>query len=234
MKRREWRRESELGLVLPTEAWTRIMTWVDLARDEVSGLGLVDPVTCGGKVVSYRVASVHLLEQVCSVAHTELDEEAVGKLMYELAVAGEDPSRLRFWWHSHGDGQPFWSSTDERTIETFGATAEWYVSMVVNRRGHYDARVDLFGGDWRVVTPLVVEVEGDEVADVETECTDEFLAKVEEGDSLLEVPTSAWRDGCLFEGGVVVECPRCGWPAFDSLYDFCQECGLRLESDKWL
>jgi proteasome lid subunit RPN8/RPN11 len=47
-------------------------------------------------------------------------------------------------WHSHGNGSVFWSSTDEENIETLGKFMKYLISIVVNNKRDYKARIDYF------------------------------------------------------------------------------------------
>ncbi len=123
---------------LVPEVEQRIRWWTDVARGEMSCLGIAD-LTPGG----FLVSRVFLIHQHCGVAETEMDHAAVARLLAELDAAGEDVSRLRFWQHSHGSLKTFFSSTDEATIRSL-ANDDWTVSLVVNKAGDQQARVDIW------------------------------------------------------------------------------------------
>jgi hypothetical protein len=151
----------------------RIRHWVDLAQGEVSGLGTVIPIANG-----LLVREVFLLEQVSSSAHTQLDDEAVAKLLMELDAAGEDTSTLRFWWHSHGTMSSFWSTTDDDNIEGLANDA-FTVSLVTNKHGQDRVRLDLFQPVRLTLDHLELRLHADDLGLAEL-CAEEFADKVDE------------------------------------------------------
>ena len=112
--------------------------WVDMAKGEVSALGLVEEVSGG-----FLVTEVFLPEQECSSANTLISPESVAKLLIELEEKGYDPQFLRFWAHSHGEMDVFWSNTDEDTMNLL-ANPDYVVAVVGNKRGERLARVDIY------------------------------------------------------------------------------------------
>ena len=161
------------AVLIAPEAEQRIRHWVDLARGEVSGLGTVIPHDDG-----LSVQEVYLLEQQCSGSHTELDDGAVAALLVNLDAKGVDTGAVRFWWHSHGTMQSFWSATDDSCIEGL-ANDNYMVSLVTNQHRQDRVRIDQY-------TPLRLTV--DEVPlrlhhqdlGLWDECEKEFREKVEE------------------------------------------------------
>lgn len=123
--------------ILP-RALKRIMYYAKAAEGEVSGLGTImkDP---SGK---YIVDEVHLLEQESSGADTELNPESISKLMTDMMKANQDPSKLKFWWHSHANMGVFWSGTDDTCAETL--SREFAFSLVVNKSGESLCRLDIY------------------------------------------------------------------------------------------
>lgn len=123
--------------ILP-RALKRIMYYAKAAEGEVSGLGTImkDP---SGK---YIVDEVYLLEQESSGADTELNPEAISKLMTDMMKDNQDPSKLKFWWHSHANMGVFWSGTDDTCAETL--SREFAFSLVVNKSGESLCRLDIY------------------------------------------------------------------------------------------
>lgn len=115
----------------------RVRHWIELAAGEVSCLGLADQVDR-----AFLISEVYLLKQSCGAAETEIEQSAVGTLLTELDAAGIDIGRVRFWFHSHGALNVFWSSTDHATVERL-ATGDWFVSLVMNKAGACLARLDM-------------------------------------------------------------------------------------------
>ena len=138
----------DIRLYLLPEVEERIRHYTDLAASEVSGLGTVEEFEGG-----FLVTDLFLPKQTCSPGGTELDQDSVATLIMELDEAGKDAGTLRFWWHSHGNLNTFWSHTDEECINNL-ANGDYVLSMVTNKRGHVLARLDIF----RPVRVVVDEV----------------------------------------------------------------------------
>ena len=118
-------------------AFSRLRWYIELCPFEVSGLGTVAP---HGE--DLLVTDIFLVRQRASDTDTELDSQAVVDHLLQVLQRGEDPSALRVWWHSHADGDIYWSHTDEQTIERF--QIDQLISIVGNRRLNFGCRLDQF------------------------------------------------------------------------------------------
>jgi len=125
---------------ITTTAHRKLFAYPRLVDGEIGGLGLVK--TEGSS--DFIIYDVLLFDQEVSGTHTELDESSVAQLIGELMDQKKDPSHLKLWWHSHATMRAFWSGQDIATINSFGLTAPWYVSIVVNKQGEYRARIDIY------------------------------------------------------------------------------------------
>jgi hypothetical protein len=123
-------------------AMAEIRSWAYEAEGEVSGLGLVEVSAEEGRIVSLEITEVFLLAQECTKTSTELDPDAVARLLVDLEREGRS-SELRLWWHSHADMGVFWSPTDERNI-TGLCPQDFMLSLVVNKAWETLVRVDWF------------------------------------------------------------------------------------------
>jgi hypothetical protein len=117
------------------ETYARLRLYVGLCPSEIGGLGEVRPDGDG-----LLVTGLALLDQRVSSAETELEPEAVLRLLDRCLAEGRDPAALRLWWHSHAESEVEWSETDEATIERFGADS--LVSLVTNKAGDLLCRWD--------------------------------------------------------------------------------------------
>lgn len=144
--------------ILPL-AKIKLDTYVGLVKDEVSGLGKVSRLGRGELLIE----DVYLFDQQCNSASTILDGGKIADFLTDMIVSGEDPSSIRFWWHSHAGMEPFWSATDNDTI--YGFNNEWMVSLVTNHAGKYLCRVDAFKPIHMTAEniPLCVLLEKDEL-----------------------------------------------------------------------
>ena len=125
-------------LWLLPEVEERIRHYTSLAAGEVSGLGLVEEVDGG-----FLVTRVFLPRQQCTHGGTELDQKSIAEILVGLEDEGIDSGTLKFWFHSHGNLDVFWSSTDEDCIAGL-ANDNYFVSLVVNKAGDSLSRLDLF------------------------------------------------------------------------------------------
>lgn len=125
-------------LYIRPEALKKIHYYTEAADGEVSGLGTVIKNDKG----EYLIDKVFLLEQESSSGDTELDPEAISKLMTNMVKEKEDPGKLKFWWHSHANMGVFWSGTDDECAETL--SKEYAFSLVVNKDKQLRCRLDLY------------------------------------------------------------------------------------------
>ncbi len=124
-------------IFIATQAFRRLKFYIDLCPFEVGGLGTVEPI--GPDLL---VTDIFLIRQRASDTDTELDPEAVAERLLHILQEGRDPAALRLWWHSHAEGQIYWSETDEQTIEAL--RIDQLVSIVGNRRMGFACRLDQF------------------------------------------------------------------------------------------
>ena len=153
-------------------AHEKLWAWTRMAKGEVSMLGLVDEVED-----QPFITDLFLVKQTCTPASTDMDQDAVAKLMVELAADGRS-DQLRAWVHSHGTMNVFWSNQDDSTIEDL-AGDPYLVSVVVNRKGEVRARVDVFRPVRVTVDEVPVEVLVPSMG-LEPHCAKEFREKVKE------------------------------------------------------
>lgn len=115
-----------MKVIIPRHIHDEIMFYVDKSPIEISGLGRVKKHPNG----DMEVVKVYLLEQENTGASTDIDAEAVAKLMFE---SRKDKGDLNFWWHSHVNMGVFWSGTDMATIQEFGKNG-YLLSTVFNKK----------------------------------------------------------------------------------------------------
>lgn len=114
-------------IVFDAKVYRKIRFWVDLANEEVSGLGKV---IWDDKTGAFRVVSAIMLPQKNSAATTDIEPEDVARAMFEMR---NEPGDLNFWWHSHVHMGVFWSGTDMDTIKSFGSGG-YIVASVFNKK----------------------------------------------------------------------------------------------------
>lgn len=116
-----------MELQIPKLVHDKIMYWIDKTDQEVSGFGKI---LWNAEEKAFVVSDVWLVKQEVGAAHTDIDETAIGKLLYQTK---DMPGDLRFWWHSHVNMDVFWSGTDTETIKSLGSKG-WIVASVFNKK----------------------------------------------------------------------------------------------------
>jgi len=135
------------------EIMKKIKYYIDISDVEISGLGLVEERGNSNFVIS----DVFLLKQKNTGTSTELDQEDISKLIEKLISEGKDPSKLRFWWHSHVNMKVFWSGTDLNCIE--GLCLDKYLfSLVMNKTNEYLMRFDINEPVKTTVEGIIIQI----------------------------------------------------------------------------
>ena len=132
----------KLTVWIDAKAKEQLDLWVEMAKGEISGLGLVEEIF-NHNLQGFLITEIFLPYQNSSEAQTSIEPEGVAKLMLEAEKQGHDPAQLKFWFHSHGTMQVFWSGTDQATIQRF-RPKDYFISTVVNKAGQMRSRVDFY------------------------------------------------------------------------------------------
>lgn len=132
----------EVAVVLSRQAFGQLFAYAHLADGEMSCLGVVRRQAPG----LFVVQKFYLVEQSSSSAHTEMEPEAVGKLVEGLLGEGkaEEARAIKCWAHSHPGMKCFWSGTDEKTCAHL--VTDYLISLVVADGWELLCRLDV-GGD---------------------------------------------------------------------------------------
>lgn len=179
--KREYGRQNEVfssaqKTVLPAvyitqEVKQRLDLYIQCAAGEISGLGTVERFGAG----DFLVTAVHLFEQECTGASTELSQEDVARFLLEAVRNGIDTGTIKLWWHSHCDMECFWSGTDDDTASRFGNG--WMLAVVGNKVGQYRARLDFFEPVRMTLDNLEVRVRQQVDPDLKVEVEAEIAEK---------------------------------------------------------
>jgi hypothetical protein len=160
----------QVAFLLP--AWEKIQHYIGFLTEEISGLGDVERIGD-----DFLVTDVYLLKQVDDIGETELDQIAIGRLIGERIARGEDTSKMKLWFHSHGDGAVYWSPhLDEPTIDGF--RNEFMISLVVNRQGLWKCRIDLYTPVRLTVDNVPISIVVQESSELREKCLAEFKRTV--------------------------------------------------------
>ena len=128
---------NDVAVVLVKEAFEQLFGWAYATSLEISCLGAVK--RQGNR---FFIDKFHLLRQSGSFGQTELDPEAVEKLIENLLAEGksQEAQSLKCWAHSHPGMDVFWSTTDERTCQLLAS--DYLVSLVVSSDFAIRCRID--------------------------------------------------------------------------------------------
>jgi len=171
------KKQLDLKIQVDALAWTKFMSWVELAKGEVSAFGIVEQ-----RFNRLIVTDFVLLDQVCTSTETELDPKAIAQLMQDV----KDPSMLRCWAHSHADMKVFWSGQDEETIAGL-SNDEWMLSLVVNKDHDAMMRLDVYHPAHIHVDDVVWELRCDVPLETKADWKKQFKDKVTEAPEYLPV-----------------------------------------------
>jgi len=136
-------------------ALDKLLGYAERCPVEIGGLGSVLEEAEG-----LLITDVFLLPQKVSAWNTELDAEALFEFLGRLVAEGRDVAGVRLWWQSHADMDLVWSDTDCATIGNL--PGDYWVALVVNRRGEVACRLDAFTPQrqtWNL--PLVEVLDGE-------------------------------------------------------------------------
>jgi len=128
---------TDLAVMLSQKAFGQLFGWACSTSREISCLGAIRR---HGNL--FIVEEFYLVKQSGSAAATELDQEAIAKLMEELLAAGkqEQLGSIKCWAHSHPGMGVFWSATDEETCNLL--VSDYLVSIVVSDGFAVKCRID--------------------------------------------------------------------------------------------
>lgn len=128
--------------VLYTEkAWAKIQYLVKQAVGEVGWIGLVDKRADG----NYIITDVFVPKQLVTGTTTNIDAQAINKLITDLITSGVYNDNMLYWGHSHVHMQCSPSTTDEEQVQEYIESMEdtgYYIRGIYNKRG--ESKVDVY------------------------------------------------------------------------------------------
>jgi len=161
-----------INLKITREAYLKLRYFTEFCETEISGLGKVRQIS----QETLEIYDIEILEQRVSMAHSNLDEDALAKFLYQKVSNNKNVSDYKVWWHSHVDMEAFFSPIDDRTIES-STEFPYLISIVTNKRGHDQVRLDIFK-PLRLTIPLEVELSLEEDKELKEKCQIEIEEKV--------------------------------------------------------
>lgn len=103
----------------------------DIGSTEVGGFGISNADDL------LLVEDIQLVEQVCSVASVEFDDDSVADFFDKQVDAGRQPEQFaRIWIHTHPGSSPSPSGTDEDTFDRCFGGVDWAVMHILAQEGN--------------------------------------------------------------------------------------------------
>jgi len=143
--------------LITLSAWEKLQYYVELAPEEVSGLGVVEQMP--GALL---VTKILLPKQYGGAALTDFTGEDYAQLCYELLERGEitaeDIEKLLCWWHSHHHLGAAFSAHDDDTAQNTFHASPFLLSVVLGKGGRHACRLDIMRPFHMTVTDLTLSV----------------------------------------------------------------------------
>ncbi len=123
--------------------WAKLLQYCREAKpNEIMGLAYIEPVEGG-----FRLYDPFILKQKVGPANCEFDRKEFAKFL----ATGDDIGKVKCLWHSHVEMSAFFSGCDRETSnglatigKSMGGSNSWFFSLVLNVKGEYQAKVDMY------------------------------------------------------------------------------------------
>lgn len=160
--------QTKKQLHIPGVLFDKMKRATELCQIEMSMLGLLKRHRLG-----LVLEELWIPPQIVGASHAQISPDMIGAIQTELFTSGriqpgDEDSFLRFAWHSHVDMHAHMSTPDRQCFNGLGGEGtpydpDWFISMVMNRRGDYEVVYDQFQPirTVTVLTPGVEVVVGD-------------------------------------------------------------------------
>ena len=130
--------------------WERIQYLVSKCTKEVGWLGLVEKINN-----DYLITEIFVPEQTVTGAETDISSTAMAALAMQLLRENKDPSKLRYWGHSHVNMSVSPSTTDENQVAEYLETCNYFIRGIYNKSNA--SKVDVYDRDRGVAYQCVAE-----------------------------------------------------------------------------
>jgi proteasome lid subunit RPN8/RPN11 len=134
-------------------AWAKLLFMRDMTDNEVGGFGITEADDL------LFVTDFILVKQKVTAVSVCFDDESVADFFEDQVEAGRKPEQFaRIWLHSHPEGVPEPSMTDEETFSRVFGNCDWSVMFIVGRDGNTYARLRFNAGPGGVIKfPVCVD-----------------------------------------------------------------------------
>jgi hypothetical protein len=124
---------------ISSKALSKLQGYISLVDGEISGFGEVEKY--GER--NFLINDLFLFGQKNDDVSTDLDMDQITDFMSKAMDEGRDLSKLKLWWHSHGNFAPIWSHDDDDAISHLHNSG-WMLSVVGSKKHGYEVRLDVF------------------------------------------------------------------------------------------
>lgn len=207
-------------LYFKLDTLTKMLGYAQATVEEISGVGAIEKID--GLLV---VTQIYLLEQECSSVTTEINSDALGKLMLDLVKQGKE-ANLKLWWHSHASMDTFWSKTDDDTGRII-SKADWAFRVVINRNDQIKVSADVNEPFPHTVHDLNLKIYNPGEKEIYKECRKEVKEKVKIKQIKKDFPERAGKRKRKVKQMDIFE-----YGAFDDGLMYCCYCGNILLNDE--
>jgi len=160
-------------LTVSVDTWRKLQTYVQLCATEISGFGIISQTG----PLRFNLEDVFIFEQEATDVHVTVSDEVMHRQLFQLDQAGLKISTVRFQWHSHVNMPAYMSMVDTDNIDRY--PGDWMISMVINKRGEFKTRLDVFK-PFRLTFPVKVVVKIDPIEELTNEIRSEIGRKVKD------------------------------------------------------
>jgi len=132
-------KKNKMKIIINGEEYLKLKNYINYVDYEISGIGkssIIDGII--------YIEEICVFDQECSYGNTILNEDTLAKFFSDKVKQGESVKNWNVWWHSHGNMDAFFSSTDNENIKKMGRLADYIISIVLNRKYNIQGRVDIF------------------------------------------------------------------------------------------
>ncbi|MGH1373594.1 MAG: hypothetical protein ACRBBW_16255 [Cellvibrionaceae bacterium] len=151
------------------KAFRTIQYLVEKCTKEVGWLGLVEPLGD-----DYLITKIYVPKQTVTGTETDIEAEDMADLALQIITAGDDPSELRYWGHSHVHMGVRPSAQDEEQVDEYLADCDYFIRGIYNKRG--DSKVDFYDKTNKVVHQCIdEEILGEELSTQERAALDALI-----------------------------------------------------------
>ena len=146
----------KIKILIPLQNYLKLKYYTMLCPMEISGLGKISYSKKDKNNI--KIEDIFIFPQKVGYSSTDLDKKSIALFLEKEYSKNKTISDIKIWWHSHADMPVSFSPRDERTIENFGETSDFIVSLVVNHKMDMTAKIDIFNPFRNTIEDVDIEI----------------------------------------------------------------------------